>query len=600
MRKGIIGLSLLLTISLIPAYSATPPKAGSICSKQGITKTFQGKRYTCIKSGKKLVWSKGVAVKKSIPSSAPTPSNSPTPTPTPSNSPTPTPTPSPTPTPTPTPTPKAEDSQQDLLGENCLNAGEERITFNVWICVQTDDKGLVWFKKGTEPVRSSQNPTTAPSLTPTPKPSPSSSTVYATSQNSLPEEVCKLRDQSGDDGGSSNVNVGFPAIDRVLRSSEFVVPIKGETEFLLIPVDFSDMAATFDATPYLEEQGRKVEEWYNHFSNGKLKVTVRLSKSWYRSKTPATELMVDGRPTRKTEGANTSQQTQSWNNQPPTYNILNSWAEEMLTIISKDFNFKNVSMIFFYTPSGLPNLYNSAPQFRYQTLDSPQGDLNLLWLIPAGVDYESDWVSAQRKKDKLYALLIHEVLHSQGMALHAPFDGSEFGLDTNQYYGSDVVSMYQQFLVGWTNPRQVYCLDAEKLESSTVVMTPNDSREKGIKAVMIKISEFELLVVESRKPIDFSKEWPVGHEGLLIYKVDVRVQNNRSLDYLGVTGNDTRVPRWSYLISPDGTLGSTSYKSFNEYFIKSGKTLVYKGISISLVQSGTNDVVQIQRAAEKN
>jgi hypothetical protein len=65
MRKGVTGLSLLLIFSLVPAYSATPPKAGSVCAKQGLTKTHQGKKYTCIKSGIKLVWNKGVAKKAS-------------------------------------------------------------------------------------------------------------------------------------------------------------------------------------------------------------------------------------------------------------------------------------------------------------------------------------------------------------------------------------------------------------------------------------------------------------------------------------------------------------------------------------------------------
>lgn len=73
MRRGIIGLALLLTISLIPANSATPPKAGSICSKQGVTKTYQGKKFTCIKSGKKLVWDKGFPVKTGSPTSSPLP-----------------------------------------------------------------------------------------------------------------------------------------------------------------------------------------------------------------------------------------------------------------------------------------------------------------------------------------------------------------------------------------------------------------------------------------------------------------------------------------------------------------------------------------------
>ena len=58
MRKGTLGLSLLLIFTLIPAYSATPPKAGLSCAKQGVTKTYQGKKFTCIKSGKRLAWNK--------------------------------------------------------------------------------------------------------------------------------------------------------------------------------------------------------------------------------------------------------------------------------------------------------------------------------------------------------------------------------------------------------------------------------------------------------------------------------------------------------------------------------------------------------------
>lgn len=81
MKNGAISLSLLLTTFLIPAYSATPPKAGSICSQQGLTKIYQGKKYTCIKSRKKLVWNNGVAIKTAAPAVAPTPAPTPTPTP---------------------------------------------------------------------------------------------------------------------------------------------------------------------------------------------------------------------------------------------------------------------------------------------------------------------------------------------------------------------------------------------------------------------------------------------------------------------------------------------------------------------------------------
>ena len=95
MRKRVVGLSFLLTFSLVPVYSASPPKAGAICSRQGITQTYQGKKYTCIKFGTRLVWNKGAIIAKPIPTSSPTPSQtpnqSPSPTPTISISPTPSP-----------------------------------------------------------------------------------------------------------------------------------------------------------------------------------------------------------------------------------------------------------------------------------------------------------------------------------------------------------------------------------------------------------------------------------------------------------------------------------------------------------------------------
>jgi hypothetical protein len=59
-------LAVLLAVSLLgiaPANAATV-KAGAKCSKHKATTTVKGMKYTCIKSGNKLVWSKGVPVKK--------------------------------------------------------------------------------------------------------------------------------------------------------------------------------------------------------------------------------------------------------------------------------------------------------------------------------------------------------------------------------------------------------------------------------------------------------------------------------------------------------------------------------------------------------
>jgi polyhydroxybutyrate depolymerase len=75
MKLRILLIALLLLAPLTPSISATHPKAGAICSKAGITKNYNGKKYTCIKSGKKLVWNKGVAIKTPTPA----PTSNPTP-----------------------------------------------------------------------------------------------------------------------------------------------------------------------------------------------------------------------------------------------------------------------------------------------------------------------------------------------------------------------------------------------------------------------------------------------------------------------------------------------------------------------------------------
>jgi M6 family metalloprotease-like protein len=83
-------VALLLTLPLTPSQAAV--KAGDTCKKAGVKSVASGKTFTCVKSGKKLIWNKGVAVTK--PAAAATPSATPTPTP--------------TATPTPTPTPKVD------------------------------------------------------------------------------------------------------------------------------------------------------------------------------------------------------------------------------------------------------------------------------------------------------------------------------------------------------------------------------------------------------------------------------------------------------------------------------------------------------------
>ena len=95
MRKHLRVVALLIPMVLFASNSYAAVKAGSACTKVGAKSISAGKSYTCIKSGKKLVWDKGVLVpvaKPAVVKPTPAPSASASATPKPSSTPKPAPT----------------------------------------------------------------------------------------------------------------------------------------------------------------------------------------------------------------------------------------------------------------------------------------------------------------------------------------------------------------------------------------------------------------------------------------------------------------------------------------------------------------------------
>ena len=204
-------LALGILIPFVPAFSAPTPKAGAICAKQGITQTYSGKKYTCVKSGKKLVWYKGVVIKKAAP------------TPTPSSSiPTPTPTPQVTPTPEFSPTVSASQTPTTISSPTPSNSFSAMPTPT---SVQT-------------PERSKQKTSLVTYLPPT-KPSANI-------------EICKIREVSSQRGGTIT---GFPRIDPPLYAKS------GTIKWAIVPIDFSDLPGEKTFLNRIADQMELSSEW---------------------------------------------------------------------------------------------------------------------------------------------------------------------------------------------------------------------------------------------------------------------------------------------------------------------------------------------------
>ncbi len=75
--KSRIAVAIVLLLALTTPLHAATPKAGTKGTKAGSTATAGGMKFTCIKSGTKLVWNKGVAIKAAAPKPSVSPESKP-------------------------------------------------------------------------------------------------------------------------------------------------------------------------------------------------------------------------------------------------------------------------------------------------------------------------------------------------------------------------------------------------------------------------------------------------------------------------------------------------------------------------------------------
>jgi hypothetical protein len=535
-------IALLLFAPLLPAYAATPPKAGAICSKAGITKNYNGKKFTCVKSGKKLVWNKGVVIKvvaqapaptvtiTATPTPAPTVTITTTPTPAPTVTVTATPTPVPTSTPTPTPTPV---------------------------------------------------PTPTPTPTPVPTPTPTPTVTSRQSAFISSADKCKLRDQRTIKRQPNNV--GFPILPDLL-------PNKGVLNIAFVPIDFSDAPGTVEHLKLVDKQISKLQDWYKDFSQGKLRIEVVKSANWFRAPRPTT-----GYTSGKGDNYTANNFAQEWD----------SYAQELINATGTEIDYSKVQAVFFYFPAEKQwNIYEGIAG-RGTDLTTPQGKKKLFYWA------DGVWHNEQLKSQKIpysymYSLWIHELLHSQGISLHAPANGWNIGTGQGMWMSS-VLDTWETFLLGWLNDDQVYCAPLQIGQEVTVLLDPIEIPSDGLRTAIIPINSHKALVVEARRSTGYSADWMPEDNGSFIYLVDVTKDNDRSGEGRGDIGNDSDWDKWAYLLLPenqkpfdieeDKILLDNKNRPFQRYLLKPGNKVVFDGIEITSLESGNVDALKLRRYA---
>ncbi len=565
-RLIVVGISLAL-ISSLPAVSAV--KAGDSCKRAGQSSIVKGKKYTCLKSGKKLIWSKGVSVKPVVET---TPSPTPTPTPSTSPTPTPTPTPSSSPTPTPTPTPiKTLDPKYKKQGESCPHKSGDVIGYNdqgifvTLMCNEWDDRYFP--RTGAAPLNQK---TLMPEKTAlgnlshridylAPNPISGSPTISISPTSDLATvNDCKIKD-AGYYGAIPNnpqrhFVSGFPNYPE--RANFFN---KGTLQF--ITIDFSDLPGKRSPAEDLKPVVDFMTEFFTRQSSMPINIKFRIPDRYIRMPKPVVEY-----------GLGTDFFSGNWR---PENSF--DYAREAIRVADPYIDFSGASMFAVAVPAEVTR--KQIGGFMAQSGEPSQimmtnegGIYN--FLLMAGPNNTPDFELLNWAHEYGHLFGFTDIRNTVDVTKQ---DSSDLGmLDLMNSMLAPELLAWQRFIMGMIYDNQVRCVKNAKPLTHQII--PVAQPELLTKMVVIPLSDYKAIAIESRRSHGYDQNLGSLNEGVFVYRIDTTIPYRYSTMKL--------IP------SPS----STDKEWKRDAALKVGESLTFEGWKISYLETGSfGDVIKTER-----
>lgn len=588
-KPGIKGLSFGLTLifwaTLSPAYAATAVQPGSVCSKQGLTKSYQGKKYSCKKSGNKLVWDAGVAVTKPKPignTGASASKNVELPT---------------------------ESSKCTKIGEEIVSANrtmrcswsghanttEEALDRLVWrnliitkVSTSKSNNYSVTPKEGATCSNSGDTFNVAGGIlecrwiTGGKLQWVKINTIKKTFANAISPvsiDACKLQNSAmtvARGNRDATQFAGFP-----LPKPDYM-SVKGNNEVLIVPVDFPDFQGGSELKAQLDYDIKWLVDWYDYFSNGQSKFNVTTMDRWLRLPKDRTAYPTDEK-SKDALGA-TSNKRQSLQ------------AQAFIDEVTKVFDLRKFSTVYLFFPDG--NWIHGDLIVRNQTFKIKEGEVIL--------NFFSWGRNLEGMETLKWAYYIHETLHDFRINGHAPGNGWPLGIMTNQSGISLAMNPWEQFLLDWLPAEQIYCDDISTLKTTRVSLSPLEREDRQTKIAVIKISPTKAIVVESHGIDKWSnfkfgnREFPPGFYSIMAYLVDLEktVAPPVNSDGSSLSNDDWAWAVWQKVSGRQSNQFNVSVgdrKRLGEYVAVLGDSFVIEGVQIKFVGTGDFETIEISK-----
>jgi M6 family metalloprotease-like protein len=550
MKRSRLFLAFVVAISLIAAPSFAAVKAGAKCTKTGATSTTGGKKYTCIKSGSKLVWNKGVAVKAAAkPNLNPVfkPAE-PTPTPTPVATPTPIPTPVATPTPTPMPTATPTNSADDIHTKPCTKENDRiKNSVNEFLCRKDPYGRLLWMVN-----YRFANPNPRPSL---PAIKYDINQYVEPKMPSAPIQGCKIQERSDQGALRGDLASGFPFMPRFQS-----YPTK--YKMALVPIDFSDFEGDKGFRSRVNDQMQLMSDWFKDVSGGRLIIEWVVSDEWIRLPGTSKDYFVEF---------------------SGKYPDTEEFWKKVLPVVDSKFDLTGVQTINFLLPQNQQFIYESVQSFSFLSEMKKYNSTKtkIYSFATAGTVFEAPDAA-------LWEYWAHEFTHEIGLAHLGASRGEVEPIMQMDLLGDHdgpyrELSGWLRFIIGWLSDSQVYCQETAGFTSNEISLVPLSDNKDGIKTVVIPTGAESAIVIDSRRPTKYGCPVPNLPGGVLVYTYDAKL------------GNQSYFLKAHYPEGRQPTIRCEVRTTYPDILLHTGDSVVVNGYKISVVSSGTFDQIRITK-----
>jgi hypothetical protein len=588
--KKILLIVIATSILIAPLNAMAAVKAGDSCKKVGLTATSGGKKYTCIKSGKRLVWNKGVAIAKPVPTVSPTP--------------VPTAAPIPTASPVPTEEPKKltypfPNKYWMKEGDSCTNevkrvVGYKKnydVTFlfcdqrKVWYVNPNDNAvwdqetgmfeeyGGMYLNQYEPDVPSEWRDNLFNQLNnglPSQRPPyayfsgdsnlSSPGTKLESNPSVVSIENCKLKGSDIPTRWGDWTNSGFPLPEIRWRVTNVNIQ--------LMPLAFPDRQSKVTPEQLFGPVMRAVTKYWENTSDVEVKINWRVPNNWIQLSKPIQSYM------------------ESSNGKDPL-----SWGRNTVKEADPQVNFTGANMIIFVTP--VRNSLNDwQPMHFHSPLIPSQG-----WKTDEGTIHNvslMEWFTSGENDTALAPMgWIHHFLHMSGADDNFdlrnpvnPVNSRAWVYEVNRYMGVwgnmskvqlNEPLFWDKFRMGQINDSQVYCVSPST--AGTYWLRPNAIKGNFVKGLVIPLGSQKGIVIESVRAIGYNYLMYPKNQGALIYTVDTSSSDweNHPLSI---------VPR-----------SGVKDKLLSDAPLREGDSVVVNGVRITVIEAGDfGDVVKVEKA----